>query len=239
VGPVRIRLDHAGGEVSLAELQRTNLAPLPAPPDANLLPFDRGDTGTLRWRNTRHMKAWSEQRYEVAQVANSTAQVNVKQVKGPIAVAGTYLFSTRISGVRLLSGATRAVTRADFPRLGPRGAPEADRLRFYTPFDLMIFGYNPIVPVPAAKGTLWRSAREGRDWDLYGVTGSSRVVATKRKVSTPAGTFRTTVIRSRLTQHGYRFGSGTRTTYLAAGRGLVKLVFRHRDGSRSVVERVR
>ena len=239
VGPVRIRLDHIGGEVSLAELQRTNRVPLPPPPDANLLPFNRGDTGTLRWRNTRHMKAWSEQRYEVAQVANSTAQVNIKHVKGPIAVAGTYLFSTRVSGITLLSGATRAVTRATFPRLGPRGAPEADRLRFYTPFDLMIFGYNPIVPVPAAKGALWRSAREGRDWDLYGVTGSSRVVAKNTRVATPAGTFRTTVIRSRLTQHGYRFGSGTRTTYLAAGRGLVKLVFRHRDGSRSIVERVR
>ena len=54
---------------------------------------------------------------------------------------------------------------------------------------------------------------------------------------TPAGLFRTTVVRSQLTQQGYRFGSGTRTAYFAAGKGLVKLVFRHRDGSTSFVER--
>jgi hypothetical protein len=103
----------------------------------------------------------------------------------------------------------------------------------------MVFGYNPILPVPAPAGTSWRSSREGRDWKLYGVTGVSRVVATAREVDSPAGRFRTTVVRSRLVQHGYRFGSGVRTSYFAAGRGLVKLSFRHRDGSRSIVQRVR
>ncbi len=239
VGPVRIDLVHAGGELSRAELQGTNLAPLPLPSDVNLLPFNRGESATFRWRNTRHMKKWSEQRFDVANVANNTAQVNVKHLSGPIAVAGTYLFSTRMTGVTLLSGATKAASRATLPALGPRGAPRADRLHFYTPYDLMVFGYNPIVPVPAEKGATWRSSREGRDWKLFGVTGASRVLSTRRKVRTPAGTFRTTVVRSRLQQHGYRFGSGTRTSYFAAGRGLVKLVFRHRDGSRSVVQRSR
>ena len=165
------------------------------------------------------MKKWSRQQIDVAQVANSTAQVNVKHFSGPIAVAGSYLFSTRLSGITLLSGATRAATRAKFPKLGPRGAAEADRLRFYTPFDLMVFGYNPILPVPAEKGALWRSAREGRDWRLFGVTGVSRVIGTNRRVRTPAGLFRTTVVRSRLTQRGYRFGSGTRTTLVRGGQG--------------------
>ena len=237
VGPVRIQFDHSGGEVSRAELQSTNLAPRVAPPDANLFPFSRGDRSTYRWRNSRYMKKWARQQVDVAQVANNTAQVNVKHLSGPIAVAGSYLFSTRLSGISLVSGATRAATRAKFPRLGPRGAAEADRLRFYTPFDFLAFGYNPILPVPAKKGALWRSSREGRDWKLYGVTGVSRVIATGRRVRTPAGSFRATVVRSRLTQHGYRFGSGTRTTWFVAGRGLVKLVFRHRDGSRSIVER--
>jgi len=237
VGPVKIELHHAGGEVSRAELQGTNLAPLALPSDASLLPFSRGDRSTYRWRNTRHMKKWSVQQVDVAQVANSTAQVNVKHLSGPIAVAGSYLFSTRLSGISLISGATRAATRAKFPLLGPRGAADADRLRFYTPFDFMVFGYNPILPVPAAKGVIWRSSREGRDWRLFGVTGVSRVVDTDRRVRTPAGLFRTTVVRSRLTQHGYRFGSGRRTSWFAAGRGLVKLVFRHRDGSRSIVQR--
>jgi hypothetical protein len=237
VGPVKVQLDHVGGEVSRAELLSTNLVPRALPPDANLLPFSRGDRLTYRWRNTRHMKRWSRQQVDVAQVANSTAQVNVKHLSGPIAVAGSYLFSTRLSGISLVSGATRAASRARFPRLGPRGAAEADRLRFRTPFDFMVFGYNPIVPVPATKGALWRSSREGRDWKLYGVTGVSRVIATNRRVRTPAGLFRATVVRSRLEQHGYRFGSGTRTTWLVAGRGLVKLVFRHRDGSTSIVQR--
>jgi hypothetical protein len=239
VGPVKIEFLHASGETSRAELQATNLAPLALPSDANLLPLNRGDSATYRWRNNRHMKKWSEQRFDVARVANNTAQVNVKHLSGPIAVAGTYLFSTRLTGVTLLSGATRAASRAKLPVLGPRGAPRADRLHFYTPFDLMVFGYNPIVPVPAAKGDSWRSSREGRDWKLFGVTGVSRVVSAARKVRTPAGTFRTTVVRSKLKQPGYRFGSGTRTSYFAAGRGLVKLVFRHRDGSRSVVERIK
>ena len=237
VGPVRIRLDHAGGEVSSAELMSTNLAPRPLPSDANLLPFTRGDRSTFRWRNTMHMKKWSRQQGDVTQVVNGTAQVAVKHLSGPIAVAGAYLFSTRLTGVSLVSGATRAATGAKFPALGPRSAAQADRLRFYTPFDLLIYGYNPILPVPAPEGVLWRSSREGRDWRLYGVTGDTRVVATDRRVRTPAGLFRTTVVRSQLTQQGYRFGSGTRTAYFAAGKGLVKLVFRHRDGSTSLVER--
>ena len=35
------------------------------------------------------------------------------------------------------------------------------------------------------------------------------------------------------------FGSGTRTSYFQPGRGLVKLVFEHRDGSVSTVERLK
>ena len=38
-------------------------------------------------------------------------------------------------------------------------------------------------------------------------------------------------------QRGYRFGSGVRKAWYAPGKGLVKLVFRHRDGSVSTVQR--
>jgi hypothetical protein len=238
VGPVKIELHHASGEVSRAELRSTSLAPLPLPSDVNLMPLNRGDRATFRWRNNRHMKRWSTQRFTVSQVVNGSAQVDVKQVSGPIAVAATYLIATRLSGVTLISGAAKAATRAKFPRLGPRGAAKADRRRFLTPFDLMVYGFNPILPVPAARGTTWRSSREGPDWKLFGVTGVSKVVGTRR-VRTRAGRFKTTVVRSTLRQAGFRFGSGARTSYFAAGRGLVKLVFRHRDGSVSTVERVR
>jgi hypothetical protein len=132
----------------------------------------------------------------------------------------------------------RAQTRARFPQLGPRAVPSADRRRFLTPVDLMVYGFNPVLPSYPHKGETWRSSREGRDWRVFGVTGVSKVIGT-RKVRTPAGTFRATGVRSTLRQAGYRFGSGTRTSWFAPGEGLVKLVFRHRDGSVSTVERQR
>jgi hypothetical protein len=57
-------------------------------------------------------------------------------------------------------------------------------------------------------------------------------------VRVPAGRFRAVAVRSTLRQEGFRFGSGTRTSWFAPGKGLVKLVFRHRDGSVSTVERL-
>jgi hypothetical protein len=238
VGPVRLELHHASGEVSRAELRSTNLAPKPLPSDVNLMPLNRGDTATFRWRNDRHMKKWSTQRFTVSQVVNNSAQVDVKHVSGPIAVAASYVIATRLSGFALLSGAAKAATKAKFPPLGPRGAPKADRRHFFTPFDLMVYGFNPILPVPATKGATWRSERDGKDWALFGVTGVSKVTGT-RKVKVKAGRFQTTVVRSTLTQAGFKFGGGVRTSYFAGGRGLVKLVFRHRDGSVSTVERVK
>ena len=98
----------------------------------------------------------------VAQVVNNSARVDVKSLSGSIRVAGAYTFSTRFSGVTQLSGVTRAATRATFPRLGPRGVDSASRRRFFTPYDLMVFGFNPVVPAYAAKGESWRSSRDSR-----------------------------------------------------------------------------
>ncbi len=50
-----------------------------------------------------------------------------------------------------------------------------------------------------------------------------------RKVTVPAGTFTALVVQSTLKQAGFPFGSGTRISYFAPNKGLVKLVFRH-DG---------
>jgi hypothetical protein len=55
-------------------------------------------------------------------------------------------------------------------------------------------------------------------------------------VTVHAGRF---VVRSTLKHQSCAFGSRTRTAYFAAGKGLVKLVFRHGDGSTSVVELIR
>ncbi len=238
VGPVKIRLRHVGGEISEAVLVSTTLKPLALPSDENLMPLNRGDSAIFRWRNTRHMKRWSRQRFDVAEVVNNTARVNVKDLSGPIRVAGSYTFATRLDGVTHLSAFTRAATTARFPPLGPASVPAAERRRFSTPFDLLTFGFGPVAPVNGRIGDTWRSSRDSRDWEVFGVSGQSKLLA-PRRVRTPAGRYRALRVTSRLTQRGFRFGSGTRTSWLAPGTGLVKLVFRHGDGSVSTVERVR
>jgi hypothetical protein len=236
VGPVRIQFRHTGGGVSEANLISTTLRPLAAPSDRNLLPLNRGDVMRFRWRNNKHMRKWSHQRFQVAEVVNNTARVDARHVSGPINLAASYTFATRLSGVTHLSAALRAATRAKFPRLGPRGVPSDRRRRFFTPFDLMVYGFGPIVPVYPTRGETWRSSRDTTDWRVFGVTGRSRLRGTKR-VRVPAGRFRTRLIETTMRQRGYRFGSGVRKAWYAPGKGLIKLVFRHRDGSVSTVQR--
>jgi hypothetical protein len=238
VGPVKVLFRHGDGSLTRAELQATNLVPLAAPSDASLLPLNRGDTMRLRWRNSRHMRQWSTQRFSVAEVVNNTARVDVKDLSGPIRVRGAYVFSSRLSGVTNVSGFTRAATRADLPELGPRSLPRDRRRRFFTPFDLMVYGFNPVVPAYARQGQSWVGLPGGRDYKIFGVRGRSLVVGTRR-VRTPFGRVRAVVVESRLRQKGYPFGSGRRTAYFAPNRGLVKLVFHHRDGSVSTVQRLR
>jgi hypothetical protein len=233
---VKITFRHAGGEISQAVLRSTTLKALALPSDRNLLPINRGDRAKFRWRNSKHMPSWSRQQFDVTQVVNNTARVDVKNLSGPIKVAGSYTFSSRISGVVHLQAATQAATRAHFPPLGPKGLPSDRRRRFFTPYDLMVYGFGPVTPIEVHKGDSWRSSRDSSDYKIFGVSGVTRVIGT-RKVRTPAGRFSAVELRSTLTQSGYPFGSGTRTMWFAPGKGLVKLVFRHRDGSVSTVER--
>ena len=238
VGPVKITFRHSGGELGQSQLMSTNLAPLPPPPEQALSPLNRGDTMDFRWRNSRHMKRWSRQRFTVEEVVNNTARVDVKHLSGPINVAGSYTFSTRLDGLTNLGAFTKAATRSKFPTLGPRGAPSDKRRRFYTALDFMVYGFSPVVPAYPQEGQVWRSSRDSRDWSIFGVTGSTEVVRGQR-VRTPAGRFDAVVVRSRLRQAGFPYGSGTRTMYFASGKGLVRLVFKHGDGSVSTVERLK
>jgi hypothetical protein len=236
VGPVRIVLRHAGGETSVSELQSTTLAPQPMPSEVNLMPLGEGRRTSFRWRNSEHMRRWSRQRFTVERVVNNTARVEVEPLSGPLAVTGTYVFASRLSGVRRLSSTTsRGRDKVDFPRLGPRGGKP---WRFLTAYDLMSYGFNPVLPAYAVRGQTWRSSRDTPDWSTFGAVGVSRVLG-QRTVRTPAGRFRAIAVRTTLRQPGRRFGTGTRTSWFAAGRGLVKLLFRHDDGSVSTVERIR
>lgn len=237
VGPVRILYRHAGGETSESDLLSTNLAPRRMPSDANLLPLEAGQTARFRWRNDRHMRHWSTQSMRVVKVVNNTARVDFRTLSGPIKGSGSYAFSSRLSGLTTVSSLSHGRTRRPLPPLGPRHGMQGPR-HFLTPFDLMTYGFDPVIPAYAAKGDSWRSSRTTRDWALYHVTGVSRVLG-RFTAKTPMGKFKAIAVRTTLRQGGHPFGSGTRTSYFVPGRGLVRLVFRHADGSVSTVERVK
>ena len=74
-----------------------------------------------------------------------------------------------------------------------------------------------------------------RDYSVFGVTGSTRILGLQT-VKAGNKTYQALAVQSKLTQKGFKFGSGTRTSYFAADKGLVKLVFRHGDGSVSTVQ---
>jgi hypothetical protein len=241
VGPVKFVFQHAGGAgaaVATAVLQSTNQVAAAPPPDTDYLPLKVGLKGTYRWTNTRYFTKPEIERFAVDQAAQGTAIVKVSSVSGPMRVQGAYQLTTRLDGVTSVSSATKAASRVKLPALGPRSLPVAKRRHFVTPFDLMTYGFNPVLPAYPAAGQRWSSDPASRDFSIYGVTGTSRVVGI-RTVTVPKGTYRALVITSSLRQPGFPFGSGARTMWFAPDGGLVKLEFRHGDGSVSVVELVR
>jgi hypothetical protein len=238
VGPVKIVFEHAGGSnapISQSVLVSTNQQPVMPPPDADYFPLRQGMKTRYRWSNSKYLKKPAVQEFVVAETANQSARVDVKHISGPIRVAGSYGFALRTDGLTNIWGATRAASLAKFPALGPKFLPAQQRRHFFTPYDLMIFGMNPILPAYPATGENWAAKQPSRDFSVFGVTGTTTIVGTQR-VKVPAGTFTALVLRSTLNQAGYPFGSGTRTSYFVAGKGLVKLVFRHNDRSTSTVE---
>lgn len=227
VGPVLVQFDHVDGSVTTAELLSTNLRPDPVLPDADYFPLKQGQSGRYELTNSRYLRQPEIERVQVAAVANRTARVAVKSVSGPMRVAGQYGFSLRLDGLRNIWGSTSAATLLKLPRLG-------HSRHFFTPVDLMTYGFNPMLPAYPQPRQSWGSGNL-RDLAVYGVTGRTTVVGVGT-VRVPAGTFRALELRSVLTQRGYRFGSGVRTMWLAPGRGLVKLVFQHGDGSTTLVQ---
>lgn len=230
VGPVQVVFDHTGGGVTSVELLSTDLKPLPNRPDKNYFPLRLGLKGTYKWTSSKHLKQPEIETMSVDAAVNRTARIDVKSVSGPIKAVGEYIFSSGLDGITNISAATSAASLAKFPSLG-------HGRHFFTPLDLMLFGFNPVLPAYPIVGTRWQSGNPV-DFHVYGVTGSTRVVGITR-VHVPAGTFQALELRSVLTQRGHPFGSGVRTMWLAPNRGLVKLVFHHRDGSTSVVQLIK
>jgi hypothetical protein len=235
---VKIQFQHAGGAhaaVTTSVLQSTNQQPLPPPDDNDYFPFTKGRVLTYRWTNTKHLRQAEVQRFTLDAVVNGSARFTVKDVSGPIKVAGSYGFSKRLDGVTNLWGTTQSATKLKFPPLGPASAAPANRRHMVTPFDLMTWGFNPVLSAYPAAGETWSPDRPGRDFSVYGVTGQS-VVLGIQTVRVPAGTFRAVAVRTSLDQPGFPYGSGSRTAWFAPGKGLVKLQFNHGDHSVSLVE---
>jgi hypothetical protein len=238
VGPVKIVFEHAGGAdapVTTSELQETTLKPTMPPNDANYFPLTKGLKLRYSWTNTKYVKKPSIQEVLVDEVVNSSARFTIRHLKGPIKVAGSYGFSTRTDGVTNIWGLTKAATAIKFPALGPKALPPDKRRHFFTVFDLMNFGFNPLLPAYPEIGETWGSKNPSRDFSTFGVNGSAKIIGVQ-KVKVPAGTFDALVVSASLSQPGFKFGSGTRTSWFVADKGLVKLVFRHGDGSVSTVQ---
>jgi hypothetical protein len=241
VGPVKIVFQHAGGTnapVTTTVLQSTNQKAQLPPPDQDYFPLRVGLKGTYSWTNTKHFKKPEVEKFTIDQAANGTAIVKFSSVSGPMKVAGAYQFTTRLDGTLSVSSATKAASLAKLPPLGPKSLAVNKRRHFFTPFDLMTFGFNPLLPAYPVAGATWNSDPGSRDFAVYGVNGTSRVVGVQ-KVKVPAGTYQALVVTSSLAQPGFPFGSGTRTMWFAPDKGLVKLQFKHGDRSVSVVELLR
>lgn len=227
VGPVKLTFAHVDGSVTDIAMTATNQAALPPRSDVAYFPFKSGISGTYQWTNRRYLKRPEVEKVSVAAAVGQTARVTVKSVSGPLRTAGDYLFAMSLNGMRNTFSSTAAVSLAKFPKLG-------HGRHFFTPVDFMIYGFNPVLPSYAVPGTTWFSGN-ARDASMYGVAGATKVIGV-RSVTVPAGRFDALEVQSVLAQKGYKFGSGLRTMWFAPGRGLVKLVFRHRDGSVSTIQ---
>src|SRR5262249_10698394 len=149
VGPVKVVFRHAGGvgaPVTNAVLVSTSLDPLPPPSDLDFFPLRPGLKGRFEWTNARHLKKPEVQSFKVDQATNGSGRISVASVSGPIKTRGAYFFTLRADGLSNLAGSSSGATLLKLPPLGPSALPVDKRRHFFTVFDLMDFGFNPVLP---------------------------------------------------------------------------------------------
>jgi len=143
---------------------------------------------------------------------------------------------------------TAGMVLAQAPASGTQPAPEK------APFAHPMFGHEQMMKnldlTPAQKqqaDTIFGNAREKarpirqeiqQNREALHAAMKANNTAQIERLSTQQGNLmgKALAIRTTMTQPGFPFGSGTRTSYFADGKGLVKLVFQHGDKSTSTVE---
>jgi hypothetical protein len=88
---------------------------------------------------------------DVAQVVHGTARVNVKQMSGPIKVAGSYVFTQRLDGLTALQASPLGIAkfpRSAAPALATGAGTRSPRTTNVVRFQLDIAGLTP----PASAG---------------------------------------------------------------------------------------
>lgn len=169
--------------VTTVVLQSTNQVAQAPPPDDRFFPLVKGAKQRFSWTSTKHLKKASVQLFTTDAVVNGSARISVKHVSGPIRGAGAYGFTVRGDDVSNIWATTQSVSLAKFPAVGPKSLAPAKRRRFTTPFDLMVYGYNPLLPPYGTAGATWGSLVPSRDYSVFGATGFTKVLGFPRKSS--------------------------------------------------------
>ena len=238
VGPVKITFAHAGGSkapVTTAVLLETNQKPQAPPPDVNYFPLAKGQTLTLPLdeRALPEVPGGGEvrrrRRLERLRAVHGGQRLGPDQGGRRVRVH----LDHRRAREHLGDGQGRVDREAAEARAGLAPGQETPALLHAVRPDELRLRADPAGV--SDRGTSWAGGATGLAYAVFGVTGTTKVLGLQT-VTVPAGTFRALAVRSTLLQKGFPFGSGTRTAWFAPGRGLVKLVFQHGDGSVSDVE---
>ena len=126
VGPVKVLFQHTSGEASFAQLQSTNLAPLPLPSDANLLPLALGAESQLPLAQLQAHEALVRAAARRSRRRRTTRRGSTCSTPtGPIDVNASYVFSNRLGGLTNIT----TVAAAREHELAPAAAGPGPRAR--------------------------------------------------------------------------------------------------------------